>query len=130
MSIPSYFHMTDGRLRLKVAEIKKSPEQACAAEELLSKTHGIDSAAANPLTGNILIYFDPENIDHNAIIELLRENGFLRNKITPRPALRLVTPNETVRRQSNYKHYQKIATDAAIQTLIEVAVQRAILALI
>lgn len=133
MSTPSYIHLTDGRIRLKVAEIKKCPDLASTAESLLSEAKGIDSASANPLTGNILIYFDPGVTDHNEIIELLRQNGYLKRKATSRPALRLVGPNERAapsNRQIDYKRYQKIATEAAIQTLIELAVKRAILALI
>lgn len=99
----------------------------------ISEANGIESASANPLTGNFLIYFDHGVTDHNEIIELLRQNGYLKRKAKSRRALRLVGQNERAappNRQIDYKRYQKIATKAAIQPLIEFTVKRAIFALI
>lgn len=123
MSISSYMHITNGRLRLKVAEVKNCVEQGAVVEQLLQASTGVIKAQANPLTGNVLIHFDPVLTDHNEIVDRLREDGFLKQKPNSKQSSRS-------RLDWNHSRLQEIATDVAIQTLLEVAFKRAILALL
>lgn len=52
-------HAMRGRVRLKIPRIKNNPELACRAQEKLGLAPGIQRVEANPLTGSLLILYDP-----------------------------------------------------------------------
>ncbi len=53
-------HALPGRVRLRVGSLKGSPRDASAVRERLSGIPGIDRVEASPLTGTVLIEYDPE----------------------------------------------------------------------
>jgi len=71
--------MTDGRLRIKIAELKRSPERAASIESELRSVEGVKQVNANPLTGNLLVLFERTSTSHQQIISHLRTLGHLRN---------------------------------------------------
>ncbi|MFP3869023.1 MAG: HMA2 domain-containing protein [Desulfobacteraceae bacterium] len=73
-----YLHALDGRLRIKVAEVKGSPCQARKIQDDLLGHQGIDYVKANPTTGNVLIYYQPEKLSQHAVINLIKEMGYLQ----------------------------------------------------
>jgi hypothetical protein len=73
-----YLHALDGRMRIKITEVKGCP---AAAEELtryLLSSHGIDKVNANPITGNVLIIYNPQQISQEGILTLLKDAGYLK----------------------------------------------------
>jgi hypothetical protein len=112
MSEKAYLHVLDGRLRVKVPEVRRSHEKAAQIEALLLGTAGIWEASANPHTGNVLILFDSEKVDHHRIIAILREHS------------RLELP---ARRDSG--HTQHIA-DTLMKSAVQLALERMLLALV
>jgi copper chaperone CopZ len=68
----SYLHMLDGRLRIKVAEVKKSPMKVAEVKEKLQRLEGVTDVSANPTTGNVLVLFDPNRMTHGGIIDELK----------------------------------------------------------
>jgi len=83
----AYLHMLDGRLRIKVAEVKGSPAMATLVETELKELQGITRVSANPLTGNVLVLYDPELVGVREIIEALRAGGYLRQPSGSEPTL-------------------------------------------
>jgi hypothetical protein len=82
-----YLHALDGRMRIKITEVKGS---SGAAEEITRYLHsfrGIDNVNANPITGNVLIHYNPEQIAQTGILRLLQDAGYL-HRTTPVPARR------------------------------------------
>src|SRR3954465_13473825 len=77
-----YLHSIPGRLRVKVPEVKRSPEAAMRVERRLGELEAVREVRANPLTGNILVLYDPGGTGPERIIEALRPPGSLRS---PRP---------------------------------------------
>ncbi|MDD3581733.1 MAG: hypothetical protein PHW74_12015 [Desulfobacca sp.] len=73
-----YLHALDGRLRIKVAEVKGSPYQARKIQDDLLGHQGIDYVKANPTTGNVLIYYQPDKLSQNEVINLIKEMGYLQ----------------------------------------------------
>jgi len=61
-----------GRARICVTALHRDPEVKRAVESHLAGTSGVASVSANPLTGNVLILFDPR-LDIGAILRLLEE---------------------------------------------------------
>ena len=78
----SYVHMLEGRLRIKVSEMKGSPERAVEIEETVSQLEGISHVKANELTGNLLVLFDPDLTNHYHIIGALKDLGCLNEEPT------------------------------------------------
>jgi len=76
--VSAYLHMLDGRLRVKVAEVKGSPAVATLVETELKEIPGITRVSANPLTGNVLVLYDPDLVGVREIMEALRAGGYLR----------------------------------------------------
>jgi copper chaperone CopZ len=82
MDIPFYMHVLDGRLRIKVPEIKRSPEQALQVEAMIEELKGVISVKANPTTGNVLVLYHSHLLSHADLIGALRQSGYLRMPAT------------------------------------------------
>ena len=78
MTTPTYIHKLDGRLRIKIPEIKGSPVRASRLEDMLGSMKGVTIVKANPLTGNVLIKFEPGATGHDHILKALRNLGCLK----------------------------------------------------
>ena len=56
-------HMSPGRIRLKLDQVKGDVQRAREVEEGLRQVPKIYSADANPLTGSLLVTYDHEGLD-------------------------------------------------------------------
>ena len=56
-------HALPGRVRLKVAGIKNNPSLAQEIKQRLSNKAGVSRVQINPITGSVLMYYDPRVID-------------------------------------------------------------------
>jgi len=75
--VSSYVHALEGRLRIKIPEVKGRPLQAREVESHLQLLTGMMEVSANPITGNVLILYDPSLLRENQIISTLKELGYL-----------------------------------------------------
>lgn len=73
-----YIHALEGRLRIKVPEIKGSPVRAGELEKRVSWQPGIDYIKANPTTGNVLIYYNSQKIEQESILKVMQESGYFQ----------------------------------------------------
>lgn len=73
-----YLHTLDGRLRIRVPEVKRSPRRARALELELGVLSPIAEVTANPVTGNVLVLYDSERTTATKIVEALWAVGYLR----------------------------------------------------
>jgi hypothetical protein len=64
----TYLHTLDGRLRVKVAEVKGLPAMAVDLKHRLPQVTGIDHVKANPITGNVLILYTSDRISQQEIL--------------------------------------------------------------
>jgi hypothetical protein len=53
-------HFIPGRLRVRIGNLKDNPTLAHRMQEMLADVDGVEVAKANPLTGSLLIQYDPE----------------------------------------------------------------------
>jgi copper chaperone CopZ len=127
-SYSSYIHVLDGRLRVKVPEVKGHPFNASRVEDNLREMDGITHVQANPTTGNVLILFAPDVISYEQIIESLIDFGFLRSDPTHRG--RAVHPiiNQDARDLAGQA--AEIIARQVVKSVTRVAIERLILALI
>jgi hypothetical protein len=73
----SYVHALEGRLRLKVPEVKGAPRKAREIERHLAQAPGVDEVSANPVTGSVLILYNPRLISQEEFTLALQEIGCL-----------------------------------------------------
>lgn len=72
-----YIHHTSGRLRLKLARIRKNPARAHDIQIMARRLDGVTSAAANSVTGSVLIHYEPGRTDVHAILRAMSSAGWL-----------------------------------------------------
>jgi hypothetical protein len=118
----SYVHALEGRLRIKVPEVKGAPLKACEVERHLVQSPGVDEVSASSTTGSVLILYNSRLIGQEELLFALQEIGCLQGcqlqavggadpASTPGGALAKVT-------------------SAVASTLMEVALTRLVIALI
>lgn len=73
-----YLHALDGRMRIKINEVKGSTAAAEEISRYLLCSHGIDEVNANPITGNVLILYNTKQISQGGILNLLQDAGYLQ----------------------------------------------------
>ncbi len=73
----TYFHALDGRVRIKIPQVKKSSAQASALKRMLLAVNGVTEVTTNSTTGNVLILFDSTIVKLQEILQELQRHGYL-----------------------------------------------------
>lgn len=63
-------HALDGRLRLRISGIKKDPMAAASLERSVREVKGVKAVKASPVTGSVLILYDPWRIAQGDLLDL------------------------------------------------------------
>ena len=113
----TYVHALEGRLRIKVAGVKGTPTGASRVESHLRSVDGVLEVIANPMTGNVLVLYDPSGTDQSGIMGALRALGCLPYK------------SPATERASELHLLLRVARVIA-QAATEAALQQALIALI
>jgi hypothetical protein len=66
-------HAIPGRVRLKIVYLRDNPELARELRERLVSVQGIRRVEANPLTGSLLVLYDPEEMTSLGSLFMLSE---------------------------------------------------------
>jgi len=82
--VSSYVHALEGRLRIKIPEVKGAPSRAREVESHLQLLTGLEEVSANPVTGNVLILYDPSLLREAQIISTLQDDLGYLEEATPR----------------------------------------------
>jgi hypothetical protein len=120
-SSDGYIHSLDGRLRIKIPEVKGSSTRAAGVEKSLSAVVGVENVLANPVTGNVLILYNPTLCSRDQVFDALVQ-------ATPSAA--------SLRGSPNVSRYQAIEAlgcqiiEAAVRSTVEIAVRRLIAAVL
>jgi copper chaperone CopZ len=114
-----FIHHVPGRLRVKTATIKGQGVIADKAIAHLGGVQGITSAAANPVTGSIVVNYDAAKVSAERVLESLRQGGYIRDTVHA-PLLRPAAGPRIAERVS----------DTVLNKLIETMVERSAAALI
>jgi hypothetical protein len=71
-------HHVPGRLRLWAPNFRGNPAVLAAARRAVLAIGGVSEAAANPVTGSLLIRYDRERLDAQALWQGLARGGLVR----------------------------------------------------
>jgi hypothetical protein len=63
-------HAIDGRLRVRIDSLKKNPQAAGSMSQSLLKVAGVKKVMASPITGSVLVHYDPWRISQADLLEL------------------------------------------------------------
>jgi copper chaperone CopZ len=120
--ISSYVHAVEGRLRIKVPEVKGAPLKAREIEGHLTLCPGVEEVSANPITGSVLVLYNPRLIGQEEVILAFKEIGYLEEN----------APKANRGAGGNPSHESTIArvTTAVASTLMEVALSSLVAAII
>lgn len=123
-----YLHLLDGRMRIKIPELKGRRGLASRVEKALYGMDGISHVKANPTTSNVLILFESHAINPDRILEAIGGLDFLKNSRSEAQLTRKVTAPSVARVLA-----QRAAKGLGKQLLlfgIQVAVEQATLGLV
>jgi hypothetical protein len=120
--VSSYVHALEGRLRIKIPEVKGAPHNAREVERHLGACAGVEEVSANPITGSVLILYNPRLIGQEEIIFACQEIGYLEDS----------EPKAPGGTGGNSTHAGTLArvTTAVASTIMEIALSRLVLAII
>ena len=81
-----YCHILDGRIRIKVPEVKGSHALAGEMESQLAKLDGVAHVKANSLTGYVRVLFDSQIISHYHVFAVIKDLNCLNGwaSVSPR----------------------------------------------
>jgi copper chaperone CopZ len=79
--VSHYVHHIPGRLRVRSAAIKRNEIRAEALKRLLEGTAGVTSAEVNTLTGSVMIRYNSEITSGQALVDMLRDRGYLTSSV-------------------------------------------------
>ena len=68
-----YCQILDGRIRIKIPEVKCSHPVADEMESLLANLEGVAHVKANPLTGDVRVLFDSQIISHYQVFAVIND---------------------------------------------------------
>jgi copper chaperone CopZ len=68
-----YGRIIDGRIRIKVPEVKGSHAMAGEMESQLTELNGVAHVQANPLSGYVLVLFDSQVISHYHVFAVIND---------------------------------------------------------
>jgi Heavy metal associated domain 2 len=120
--VPTYLHALNGRLRIKVTEVKGAPQRALEIEERLRAIDGVGHIKANPITGNILILYRPDRIGQHEVLSALRRLGCLQEH--DRAQAFTESYSDTV------QGFSGMLAETLLRSTMELALQRLVSALI
>jgi len=75
----SYVHALNGRLRIKIPELKGNPLRAQEIENQCNLMTGMQQVSANPVTGSLLFIYNPHLLKQKEIGAVLREMGYFQD---------------------------------------------------
>jgi hypothetical protein len=71
-----YIHNVPGRLRIKIPLIRRNPARCNDVKELLMHLDGVQRIRATELTGSVVINYDPQTIEPQDMIQVLKDNDY------------------------------------------------------
>ncbi len=75
MGMRCYCHHVPGRLRVKIPGLQGEPAEAERVETVLRAIPGVTGVRGNPLTGSVVVLYDPDHTAQDRILNILQDQG-------------------------------------------------------
>lgn len=76
MGMRCYCHHVPGRLRVKIPGLQGEPAEAERVETCLQAIAGVTGVKGNPVTGSVVIFYDPDRTAQDRILSVLQDQGW------------------------------------------------------
>lgn len=86
----TYLHVLDGRMRVRLPELRGSEARAQAINGILSAIHGVTRVETNVTTGSVLVHFDRRVVEAEVLLEAI---GCDPSSSPREPRVPVMTPN-------------------------------------
>ena len=77
LTMKYYVHHIPGRLRVRIPSLKKDPRKIEDIKAIL-QINGIQKTRVNPLTGSVVINYDPDILTSRYLLDVLKTSGYFR----------------------------------------------------
>jgi Heavy metal associated domain 2 len=121
----TYTHHIPGRIRARLAAIKRNPAQAAALQQWLASLDGVKRVETNPLTGSVLIQYAEAEVRGEDLMARMRERRWIANS----PETPALPRAAGVRRRPAADSLQGKLAKTILQIAAQVAIERSVLAL-
>jgi copper chaperone CopZ len=71
-----YVHNVPGRLRVRLPMVKNNPSKEEHVRSILRDVKGVETISVNPMTGSVVVNYDPEVLTYENILEILKEYNY------------------------------------------------------
>jgi copper chaperone CopZ len=71
-----YIHKVPGRIRVTLPALRRKDDFCRDLQAALEAMYGVNDAAVKPLTGSVVVNYDPDMIDGSEILSFLEERGY------------------------------------------------------
>lgn len=115
-----HIHHVPGRLRVRVSRLKRNPSLGKAIEMDVQSMTGVRCSESNPLTGSVVIHYDPAQTTAALLISQLRAAGYASDDHRPEPARKSPSVGRPARKLA------RKAAEAVVWHVIETAVERSV----
>lgn len=87
-----YCHVTPGRMRVRVTNLRNNREAAKSLQVLMASQPGIKHVCANPVTGNVLVLFSPDVLACEDVLKSLADLGHYPGAARPIARTSTISP--------------------------------------
>jgi len=110
----AYVHVMDGRLRIKVPDVKGAPAVACVIESGLRALPGVENVTASAVTGSVVVVHDPTVTEPAEILAAIRALAGVSDHAPRAPTPTTPTPMRGMLAAS----LARVALEAALQQAV------------
>jgi len=83
-----YVHSVPGRLRVKIPMVRCEPGVGREVVEIVENIRGVRHVEVNPVTGSVVVRYDPKWSRSEEILEVLQKHGYFdEQKVLPNDPL-------------------------------------------
>lgn len=121
-NVTQYIHHVPGRLRIKSRALKGKQSSTQEVIRCLNSMDGIVRSQVNPVTGSMLVFYNPQMVAVEPILDVLKEHGLV------------ATPDATAQMRSakgeKLSGYGDMVLKAIAGAVVEKVAERSAVALI
>lgn len=70
-------HHVPGRIRIRMAALRRDPRAAARVRQLIGACRGVLQVEANPITGSLLVRYDPQLTSGRNVLDSIALGGFV-----------------------------------------------------
>jgi hypothetical protein len=119
----SCLHQIPGRVRVRVAGVKRDPSRACALAAWLQSQEGVVAAVVSPVTGSALIHYRAAATSADRLLSRMRAERFI--DAPPVAPIRPMSVSAARR-----PRIENAIAGLVVRTLAEAVLERSLVALV